>query len=118
MTVRELLTCVVISTVGLTAAVPTTAAATTGTAGGGNTISFRQRLQPIDGLGFAEPFQRATLLRGDRGLSPPSTQAILDLLFDRDTGAGSSIVRVGIGSSTDNVYDHMRTILPTDPGGP
>jgi glucosylceramidase len=89
-----------------------------GPAGDASTISFRQRLQPIDGLGFASPFQRSTLIRGDRGLSPGSTGAILDLLFDRYTGAGSSILRIGIGSSTDNVYDHMRTILPADPGGP
>jgi glucuronoarabinoxylan endo-1,4-beta-xylanase len=82
------------------------------------TVSFRQRLQPIDGLGFASPFQRSTLIRGDRGLSPESTRAILDLLFSRETGAGSSILRIGIGSSTDDVYDHMKTILPADPGGP
>jgi O-glycosyl hydrolase len=82
----------------------------------GNTIAFRQRLQSIDGLGFAEAFQRATLVRGDRGLSPESSAAVIDLLFNRRTGAGASIVRTGIGSSTDDVYDHMRTILPTDPG--
>jgi glucuronoarabinoxylan endo-1,4-beta-xylanase len=87
-------------------------------AGTGDTISFRQRLQSIDGLGFAAAFQRATILRGDRGLSPASTRAVLDLLFDRETGAGASIVRLGIGSSTDDVYDHMKTIQPTDPGGP
>jgi O-glycosyl hydrolase len=85
---------------------------------GGNHIAFRQRLQSIDGLGFAEAFQRATLVRGDRGLSPESRQAVLDLLLDRHTGAGASILRIGIGSSTDSVYDHMTTIEPTDPGGP
>ena len=94
-------------------------AVTPAQAGGtGNTVHFRQRLQSIDGLGFAEPFQRATLVRGDRGLSPESTQAIIDLLFNRRTGAGASIVRIGVGSSTDDVYDHMKTIEPTDPGGP
>jgi glucosylceramidase len=82
------------------------------------TVDFRVRLQPIDGLGFAAAFQRATLLRGDRGLSPESTRAVLDLLFDRRTGAGASIVRTGIGSSADEVYDHMKTIEPVDPGGP
>jgi O-glycosyl hydrolase len=92
------------------------ASASTGTTG--NRIAFHQRLQPIDGLGFASPFQRSTLIRGDRGLSPESTRAVLDLLFDRERGAGSSIVRIGIGSSTDDVYDHMKTIEPTDPGGP
>ncbi len=75
-------------------------------------------MQPIDGLGFASPFQRSTLIRGDRGLSQQSTRAVLDLLFDRETGAGSSIVRIGIGSSTDDVHDHMKTIEPNDPGGP
>ncbi|MBO0869226.1 MAG: hypothetical protein J2P15_11715 [Micromonosporaceae bacterium] len=84
----------------------------------GGTLSFRQQLQPIDGLGFAAAFQRATLIRGDRGLSPQSTQAILDLLFNRQTGTGASIVRTGIGSSTDHVYDHMATIEPTNPGSP
>jgi hypothetical protein len=43
---------------------------------------------------------------------------VLDLLLDRETGAGASIVRIGIGSSTDDVYDHMKAIQPTDPGGP
>ncbi|GIJ50268.1 hypothetical protein Val02_71540 [Virgisporangium aliadipatigenens] len=87
-------------------------------AGTDNRIAFRQRLQSIDGLGFAEAFQRATLVRGDRGLSPANSAAVIDLLFNRRTGAGASIVRIGIGSSTDDVYDHMRTILPNDPGGP
>jgi glucuronoarabinoxylan endo-1,4-beta-xylanase len=93
-------------------------AASPATAASGGTISFRQDLQPIDGLGFAAAFQRATLIRGDRGLSPASTQAIIDLLFNRETGAGGTIVRTGIGSSTDHVYDHMATIEPTSPGSP
>src|SRR5262245_9879567 len=119
MKARELITSVIVSTMALTVAVPAPVnASNASNAGSGNAVSFRQRLQSIDGLGFADPFQRATLVRGARGLSPESTQAILDLLFDRETGTGASIVRVGIGSSTDNVYDHMKTILPTDPGGP
>ncbi|HZM75077.1 MAG TPA: glycoside hydrolase [Candidatus Limnocylindrales bacterium] len=116
MKARELITCVVVSTMVLTVG-PVTANASDAV-GSGNAVSFHQRLQSIDGLGFAEPFQRATLVRGVRGLSPESTQAILDLLFHRDSGAGASIVRIGIGSSTDSIYDHMKTILPTDPGGP
>jgi len=118
MKAREAMACVVASTtVFAIAAIPAGASAA-GAVEAGNTISFHERLQSIDGLGFAEPFQRATLLRGDRGLSPASTQAILDLLFDRESGAGASIVRIGIGSSTDGVYDHMKTIEPTDPGSP
>jgi glucosylceramidase len=78
-------------------------------------IDFRQRLQPIDGLGFAEAFQRPTLIRG---LPADQQRAVLDLLLDRRTGTGASILRIGIGSSTDGVYDHMTTIEPVDPGGP
>ncbi len=115
MKARELMACVVAS-ITVLAFAPTAAGAANGPTG--NTISFRQRLQSIDGLGFAEPFQRATLVRGDRGLSPASTQAIIDLLFNRNSGAGASIVRIGIGSSVDGVYDHMKTIEPVDPGGP
>jgi glucosylceramidase len=116
MTIRRAISWTVVCAALLASAAPATASATRGGVGG--TISFRQRLQPIDGLGFAAAFQRATILRGDRGLSPESTRAVLDLLFDRDTGAGAAIVRIGIGSSTDSVYDHMKTIEPTDPGGP
>jgi O-glycosyl hydrolase len=112
MKVREAIACVA------SAATVLAIAATPASAQTPNSIHFRQRLQSIDGLGFAEPFQRATLVRGDRGLSPANTRAVLDLLFDRETGAGSSILRIGIGSSADSVYDHMKTILPTDPGGP
>jgi glucuronoarabinoxylan endo-1,4-beta-xylanase len=115
MKVREAVACLAVSATLLAFAPGPAEAAPAGT---GDTISFRQRLQSIDGLGFAAAFQRATILRGDRGLSPESTQAVLDLLFDRRTGAGASIVRLGIGSSTDDVYDHMKTIEPTDPGGP
>jgi glucuronoarabinoxylan endo-1,4-beta-xylanase len=117
MEVRKTITCLVASATVLAVAASPAGASTPG-ADSGNTISFRQHLQSIDGLGFAAAFQRATLIRGDRGLSPQSTQAILDLLFNRETGAGASIVRIGIGSSTDGVYDHMKTIEPTDPGGP
>jgi glucosylceramidase len=115
MKLREAVACLAVSAIVLAFAPGPASAHGAGT---GDTISFRQRLQSIDGLGFAAAFQRATLLRGDRGLSPESTQAVLDLLFDRETGAGASIVRLGIGSSTDDVYDHMKTIQPTDPGGP
>ncbi len=81
-------------------------------------IDGRHRLQPIDGFGFASPFQRATLIRGDRGLSPANQRRVLDLLFSRTTGVGASILRMGIGSSSPAPYDLMPTIQPTDPGGP
>lgn len=82
---------------------------------GGNRIDFRRHLQSIDGLGFAQAFQRTTLIRA---LPAADQRAVLDLLLDRRTGAGASILRIGIGSSTDEVYDHMKTIEPVDPGGP
>jgi glucuronoarabinoxylan endo-1,4-beta-xylanase len=81
-------------------------------------LDGRRRLQPIDGFGFASPFQRATLIRGDRGLSPANQRRVLDLLFSRTTGVGASILRMGIGSSSPAPYDLMPTIEPTDPGGP
>ncbi|MFD5324910.1 glycoside hydrolase [Streptomyces sp. NPDC127092] len=81
-------------------------------------IDFRAALQPIDGFGFSMAFQRADLLHGARGLGPAKRREVLDLLFSKDKGAGLSILRLGIGSSTDRVYDHMPTILPADPGGP
>jgi glucosylceramidase len=84
------------------------------------TVDFRAGLQPIDGFGIAEAFQRATLIQGAQGvtLTPEQQREVLDLLFSRTKGVGASILRLGIGSSTDQVYDHMPTIEPTDPGGP
>ncbi|MGW5780667.1 glycoside hydrolase family 30 protein [Streptomyces sp. NPDC003863] len=81
-------------------------------------IDFRAELRPIDGFGFSMAFQRADLLHGARGLGPAKQREVLDLLLSKEKGAGLSILRLGIGSSTDRVYDHMPTILPTDPGGP
>ena len=118
MKARRVIACAVASTMVLAVAATPAGASAPGEVASGNTISFHQRLQSIDGLGFAEAFQRATLLRGDRGLSPASTQAIIDLMFNRETGAGASIVRTGIGSSNDGVYDHMKTIELTSPGSP
>ncbi|MFI7006249.1 glycoside hydrolase [Streptomyces sp. NPDC050145] len=81
-------------------------------------IDFGAELQTVDGFGFSMAFQRADLLHGARGLSPAKQREVLDLLLSKEKGAGLSILRLGIGSSTDRVYDHMPTILPTDPGGP
>src|SRR5689334_14140913 len=98
--------------VGALTAVPARAADTTGS------VRFSARLQPIDGFGVSQAFQRATLIRGARGLSPAKSHQVLDLLLSRDKGAGLSILRLGIGSSADDVYDHMKSIQPADPGGP
>ncbi|MBI0300726.1 hypothetical protein JBE04_41320 [Streptomyces sp. PRKS01-29] len=84
----------------------------------GGTVDFGRHLQPIDGFGFSQAFQRADLMHGAQGLTPEHQREVLDLLLNRATGAGLSILRLGIGSSSDEVYDHMKSIQPTDPGGP
>jgi glucosylceramidase len=84
----------------------------------GGSIDFRDELQAIDGFGFSQAFQRADWMRGARGLTPEHQREVLDLLLDRETGAGLSILRLGIGSSPDYSADHMRSIQPADPGGP
>ncbi|GAA2520165.1 glycoside hydrolase family 30 protein [Streptomyces longisporus] len=84
------------------AALPQPAAATTATINGSTTY------QPIDGFGFSEHFGRAAIMNGSQGLSAQHQKEILDLLLDRSTGAGLSILRLGIDSG----------IQPSDPGGP
>lgn len=74
--------------------------------------------QRIDGFGISQAFQRAAVIHGLFGLSPQHQREVVGLLFDRTAGAGLSIPRLGIGSSADNVYDHMRSIEPIDPGAP
>jgi glucosylceramidase len=87
-------------------------------------IDFHRRLQPIDGFGFSMAFQRANILNGfvppDQtvGLTPEHTAEMVDLMFNRRTGMGLSILRLGIGSSPDDPYDLMKSIQPVDPGGP
>jgi glucosylceramidase len=100
----------------ITALIPLAAAAALSPAmAATDRIDFARSLQPIDGFGFATAFQRATLIQG---LDAQSRQQVLDLLLNRRTGAGTSIIRLGVGSSTDSVYDHMPTIEPTSPGSP
>ncbi|MFF8968205.1 glycoside hydrolase family 30 beta sandwich domain-containing protein [Streptomyces sp. NPDC014995] len=81
---------------------PQARAATTATING-STI-----LQPIDGFGFSEHFGRANIMRGSQGLPAARQRELLDLLLSPTTGAGLSILRLGIDSG----------IQPTDPGGP
>ena len=81
-------------------------------------VDFADRAQKIDGFGFAQAFQRAAAMNGLFGLTPAHQREVLDLLLDRRKGAGLSILRLGIGSSPDGPYDLMRSIQPTDPGGP
>ncbi|SDT08346.1 ricin-type beta-trefoil lectin domain protein [Actinoplanes derwentensis] len=67
---------------------------------------------PIDGFGFSEHFGRATIMHGSEGLSAQRQREVLDLLLSRTSGAGLSILRLGIGSAG------KTSIQPTDPGGP
>ena len=100
----------------LTALIPFAAAVTFSPAMAAiDRIDFGHSLQPIDGFGFSQAFQRATLIQR---LSPQGQREVLDLLLNRRTGSGASIIRLGIGSSADSVYDHMPSIEPADPGGP
>src|ERR1700754_2428114 len=80
------------------------------------TVHEHVRYQEIDGFGISQAFRRNELLKA---LSETQQREILDLWFDRDQGAGLSILRLGIGSSpAGSPYDHMVSIQPEDPGGP
>ncbi|MFF4833401.1 glycoside hydrolase [Streptomyces sp. NPDC001315] len=92
------------------------ASASAGTAGG--SIDFSARHQRIDGFGVSEAFQRAAVIHGLNGLSAEKGDEIVKLLFSPKDGAGLSMLRLGIGSSADEVYDHMKTIAPTAPASP
>lgn len=81
-------------------------------------VDFRTKFQRIHGFGYSQAFQRATLLRGDRGLSGAKRSEVLDLLMSPECGAGLTILRLGIGSSDCDVYDQMKSIQPESPGTP
>ncbi|MGI5215469.1 carbohydrate binding domain-containing protein [Plantactinospora sp. CA-290183] len=81
-------------------------------------VDFDGDLQHIDGFGFSQAFQRAAIINGKFGLTPENQRKVLDLLFDPTIGAGFNILRLGIGASPDDEFDHMKSIQPTDPGGP
>lgn len=72
------------------------------------TIDGATVLQPIDGFGFSQAFGRTNVIRA---LSAENQQKVLDLIFNRQTGAGLSILRNGISSSGSSIQ-------PTNPGGP
>ncbi|GHJ97572.1 hypothetical protein SNE510_70910 [Streptomyces sp. NE5-10] len=69
----------------------------------GPAIDFRAELQPVDGFGSSMAFQRADPPHDARGLSPAQRREVLDLLLSKEKGAGLSILRLGVGSSTDRV---------------
>ncbi|KAL2751990.1 glycoside hydrolase family 30 protein [Sodiomyces alcalophilus JCM 7366] len=71
--------------------------------------------QQIEGFGFSGAFQRAQLLLN---VTQDTQQELLDLIYNRETGLGFSILRNGIGSSNSSYNDWMNTILPESPGSP
>ncbi|KAF4622807.1 hypothetical protein G7Y89_g14218 [Cudoniella acicularis] len=77
------------------------------------TVDPTKHFQTMDGFGFSEAFQRANLIVN---LPDEKRKALVDLLFNRTSGAGFSILRNGLGSSPDSSSDHMNTILPKSPG--
>jgi O-glycosyl hydrolase len=79
------------------------------------TVDLAKTYQTIDGFGISETFQRANQMHA---LTPTLQRSALDLLFNRTSGAGFSILRNGIGSSPDSSSDHMVSIQPKSPGGP
>ena len=62
------------------------------------TVDLAKTYQTMDGFGMSETFQRANQMKA---LSEPLQRYALDLLFNRTSGAGFSILRNGIGSSPD-----------------
>jgi len=76
------------------------------------TVNRSQKFQTIDGFGFCEAFQRAHAIYN---LPPAQQTQVLDLLFSTTSGAGLSILRVGLGSSPNSTLDHMNSIEPAPP---
>jgi glucuronoarabinoxylan endo-1,4-beta-xylanase len=70
------------------------------------TVDFTTHLQPIDGFGFADPFGRSGYVEQ----SPAVRDAIVDQFFNPVTGAGASILRIGIITDSN--------IEPESPGSP
>lgn len=79
------------------------------------TIDVFNTFQTIDGFGFSEAFQRANQIVN---LPAAKQRAVLDVLFNTTTGAGFSILRNGIGSSSDSRSDLMNSILVTKMSSP
>ncbi|ORY06527.1 putative endo-exoxylanase [Clohesyomyces aquaticus] len=78
-------------------------------------VDLSKTYQTMDGFGTSETFQRANQMHA---LSETLQRQALDLLFNRTSGAGFSILRNGIGSSPDSSSDHMVSIQPKSPDGP
>ncbi|MEU0091937.1 glycoside hydrolase family 30 beta sandwich domain-containing protein [Kribbella sp. NPDC006257] len=72
------------------------------------TVNGSTKYQTVDGFGFSQHFGRSNLIRN---LSDTKEKAVLDLLLSRYTGAGLSMLRLGISSGGSSIQ-------PTNPGGP
>ncbi|CAN8105556.1 unnamed protein product [Discula destructiva] len=72
--------------------------------------------QVIRGTGYSEAFQRAQWVYNT--MSEATQQEMFDLLHDPVTGAGFSLLRIGIGASPNSTGDHMNSIEPISPGTP
>lgn len=79
-------------------------------------INSAETHQVIRGTGYSEAFQRAQWVYNT--ISDATQQEMFDLLHDPVTGAGFSVLRIGIGSSPNNSGDHMSSIEPISPGSP
>ncbi|KAJ5109431.1 hypothetical protein N7456_006106 [Penicillium angulare] len=81
-------------------------------------VNPKIRFQEVDGFGVSQAFQRAEDVFGKYGLSKVNQTHVLNLLYDKDIGAGFTILRNGIGSSNTSDSNFMNSIEPTDPGSP
>ncbi|NUT51641.1 MAG: cellulose-binding protein [Saccharothrix sp.] len=95
------LACVAAATAVVLGQAPASAATTA-------TIDGATSHQSIEGFGFSEAFGRTRVIQA---LSATNQQQVLDLIFNRETGAGLSILRNGISSTSSSIQ-------PTNPGGP
>lgn len=81
-------------------------------------VNAASRYQEVDGFGCSEAFQRAEDVLGKYGLSPENQDYLLDLMFSEERGAGFTILRNGIGSSSSSASNFMNSIEPDSPGSP
>jgi O-glycosyl hydrolase len=81
-------------------------------------VNPKVQFQEIDGFGASQAFQRAEDIFGKYGLPAVNQTLVLNLLYDKDVGAGFTILRNGIGSSNTSNNNFMNSIEPKNPGSP
>lgn len=79
-------------------------------------VNVLETNQIIRGIGYSQAFQRAG--RVYNTMSETRQQEMFDLLHDPATGAGFSLLRIGIGGSPNSTSDYMSSIQPESPGSP